>query len=455
MEVKLEPAVGRDLFQWLRKVPWERIGVWMVVVFAALNLKDFFGIAMGTFILAFIGNGFVRSAQRLTEGSPLLAPVPPTWQRRLLVVVYFAAIVSCVTLFGVMTIPDIIRESADFVSRLQSDSIWTVVLEKVRHGVGDGIMEQLERLLLIASGDDLAGALSAAGGSQWQTPWTSERTAYLGTVLQTMLRGYTEAAVGFTTALVKFISRFAVQVGVSLVLSFMVVWDLPTIAAGVRSLQASRLGPIYNEVAPSVAVFSQLFGKALQAQARIALVNTALTAAGMWALAIPGIGLLSLFVFICSFIPIAGCFISTVPIGFTALTEYGFVKLALVIVMVIGIHMIEAYGLNPAIYSAHLKLHPLLVLTVLVIAEHSLGVWGLLLAVPMTVFTLDYCIRYPACSVTDVAARELATVSIADYDVAASLAPAPEQLAYTRQYNASQNACIGLRYWGPTGAEQH
>ena len=52
----------------------------------------------------------------------------------------------------------------------------------------------------------------------------------------------------------------------SLVLSFMVVWDLPTIAAGVRSLQTSRLGPIYNEVAPSVAVFSQLFGKALQAQ---------------------------------------------------------------------------------------------------------------------------------------------------------------------------------------------
>lgn len=55
-------------------------------------------------------------------------------------------------------------------------------------------------------------------------------------------------------------------------------------------------------------------------------------------------------------------------------------QLALVILMVTGIHFIEAYGLNPAIYSAHLKLHPLLVLTVLVVAEHSLGVWGLLLA---------------------------------------------------------------------------
>ena len=78
--------------------------------------------------------------------------------------------------------------------------------------------------------------------------------------------------------------------------------------------------------------------------------------------------------------------------------------------MVACIHVIEAYGLNPAIYSAHLKLHPLLVLTVLVVAEHSLGVWGLLLAVPLTVFVLDYAIRYPACSVIDVAERELQTI---------------------------------------------
>lgn len=38
-------------------------------------------------------------------------------------------------------------------------------------------------------------------------------------------------------------------------------------------------------------------------------------------------------------------------------------------------------------------LPPAQVLTVLVVAEHSLGVWGLLLAVPLTVFTLDYVLR--------------------------------------------------------------
>ena len=61
------------------------------------------------------------------------------------------------------------------------------------------------------------------------------------------------------------------QVGVSLVLSFMVVWDLPTIARGVQSLRRSRLRAIYMEVAPTFTVFGQLFGKALQAQVRYSM----------------------------------------------------------------------------------------------------------------------------------------------------------------------------------------
>ena len=56
------------------------------------------------------------------------------------------------------------------------------------------------------------------------------------------------------------------QVGMSLVLSFFFVWDTPSIAAGMRTLRASRFRAIYNEVAPTFAVFGRLFGKALQAQ---------------------------------------------------------------------------------------------------------------------------------------------------------------------------------------------
>ncbi len=62
---------------------------------------------------------------------------------------------------------------------------------------------------------------------------------------------------------------YFLQVGVSLVLSFMVVWDLPRIAGGVSSLETSRLSAVYAEVAPSVSIFGELFGRALQAQASL------------------------------------------------------------------------------------------------------------------------------------------------------------------------------------------
>ena len=42
----------------------------------------------------------------------------------------------------------------------------------------------------------------------------------------------------------------------------------------------------------------------------------------------------------------------------------------------------------------------------------SPGVENFVFAVPLTVFALDYCIRYPADSMRDVAARELEIVSV-------------------------------------------
>jgi predicted PurR-regulated permease PerM len=57
-------------------------------------------------------------------------------RRRLLVVIYFAIIIAFITLFGVMTIPDIVREGADFIRRLKSDNVWVILVEKMRHGLG-------------------------------------------------------------------------------------------------------------------------------------------------------------------------------------------------------------------------------------------------------------------------------------------------------------------------------
>lgn len=395
------PESKSELQSIIDSIPLKRILIWAAVGFCLFQLKEFFGIAMGVFIISFIGNSFVEAMNQ----SKWFASFNPQARRRFTVIMYFSIIIAVVVFFGVATIPDIAREGAEFVRRLKSDNVWVVLVEKMRAGLGDHIMENIERFIALATSKDLTVAAADHG-----TNWTAERSTQLGLSVSGMLKGYTTTAANLTARLFTSVTKFALQVGVALILSFMLVWDLPAIAAGVKSLKKSRLKPIYDEVAPGLYVFGHLFGKALEAQARIALLNTALTALGMWALQIPGIGLLSLFVFLCSFIPIAGVIISTTPIGFVALTEYGFFKLALVILMVAGVHFIEAYALNPAIYSASLKLHPLMVLTVLVVAEHSLGVWGLLLAVPATVFALDYCIKYPMSTATEVGAQELRSV---------------------------------------------
>ena len=90
---------------------------------------------MGTFMLSFIGNSFVAGAYRYSAFSPFRSR-SEMWRRRSLVLLFYAAIVSIVTIFGLMTIPNLIREGTDFVSRLQSDNIWVVVLEKLRDGLG-------------------------------------------------------------------------------------------------------------------------------------------------------------------------------------------------------------------------------------------------------------------------------------------------------------------------------
>ncbi len=52
------------------------------------------------------------------------------------VVTYFLIIASVVGVFGVLTIPDMAREGADFIRRLQTETVWVVLVEKMRSGMG-------------------------------------------------------------------------------------------------------------------------------------------------------------------------------------------------------------------------------------------------------------------------------------------------------------------------------
>ena len=188
---------------------------------------------------------------------------------------------------------------------------------------------------------------------------------------------------------------FLSQLFVAYIFALLILWDLPRLGAKVQTLGQSNLKRIYDEIAPGVITFGNGMGQAFQAQTLIALLNTLLTLIGLIALGIQLKDVLSLIVFLCSFIPVLGVIISTVPIALVGLVQDGGgpVTMLLAMGLVLVIHFIEAYILNPRIYGHVMHMHPLIVLAILFIAQSIFGLWGVILGVPTCQFVFNYWIR--------------------------------------------------------------
>jgi predicted PurR-regulated permease PerM len=105
--------------------------------------------------------------------------------------------------------------------------------------------------------------------------------------------------------------------------------------------------------------------------------------------------MLSVIVFVCSFVPVLGSIISTTPIALVALNAGGLNLTLAAVGLVIVIHVVEAYFLNPLIYGKHLKLNPVLTLIILYVAYHVFGLWGMLLGVPVARYFIHDVLGVP------------------------------------------------------------
>lgn len=202
------------------------------------------------------------------------------------------------------------------------------------------------------------------------------------------------ANVGTTVAslMVSIIATFLL----ALLFSFLIVLDLPKLTASIAELEHTKLQFFYVEVADSIRDFCRVLGEAFEAQFIIAIVNTVLTAIGVIYLLNLGehVAFLSVIVFLTSFIPVAGVFISSIPLCLIALQLSGFNLMLMAILMITAIHMIEAYVLNPEIYGHRLRINPVIVLIILTIGGTLFSFWGLILGVPLFTYLFGYAIRY-------------------------------------------------------------
>jgi predicted PurR-regulated permease PerM len=180
----------------------------------------------------------------------------------------------------------------------------------------------------------------------------------------------------------------------SLLFSFLIVLDLPRLSQSVRNLERTKVRFIYVEVADSIRDFGHVLGRALEAQLFIALVNSALTALGLYLLGLGAhVAFLSVIVFLCSFIPVAGVFISSLPISLIALQTAGLKIMAFTLILITVIHLLEGYVLNPKIYGSFMRINPVIVLIILTIGGKLFHVWGLILGVPVCTYIFGQAIQ--------------------------------------------------------------
>ena len=134
---------------------------------------------------------------------------------------------------------------------------------------------------------------------------------------------------------------------------------------------------------------SGTFGKVIEAQFIIAIVNTVLSVIALWIMDFPQLFGLGIMIFFLGLIPVAGVIISLIPLSLIAYTIGGFIQVLYILIIIAIIHAIEAYILNPKLMSSKTDLPIFYTFIVLIFSEHFFGVWGLIIGIPIFVFLLD------------------------------------------------------------------
>ena len=381
-----------------------RVVIWVILFGLLWLLRDFFGLVFLSFVLAIIAAPFAEfGTKRLRL---------PHWLALSIVYLLFLPVLASFVRF---VVPSVASEVNRMIGNLPTTEQRLI---EIKNGIVDRyptLRQPIAGYLRSALTDDRAAAIEvqlaserarlglteaavaeAAGSTiaptdEFAEYFNRQDQLYLSALMSAQFQRVRD----YAPAVINMLYRATATILLALLFSFLILIDLARIKRGIGRLKTSKVGDFYEEAAPPIGRFGILLGRAIEAQAAIAFVNTVLTLIGLLLLKIPLVAMLSVVVFVCSFVPVLGVLISTTPIVLVALNAGGFSLSLAAIGLVILIHAIEAYVLNPMIYGRHLKLNPVLTLIILYVGYHAIGLWGMLLGVPVARYFIHDVFEVP------------------------------------------------------------
>ncbi|MDR6121717.1 putative PurR-regulated permease PerM [Bacillus sp. SLBN-46] len=313
---------------------FKRISIFFLIALVLYAMQSMINLILLTFIFTFLMDRLVQFIERKI---PL--------NRKLIVVTSYACIVGLLSYGLVMYLPMIAGEITALIKQLTA--FYTSKHDNIFLNY---VVKRIEEIQI---------------------------SSYLEQGFQFVLKYFTD------------ISKITLQVLLALLMSLFFLLEKPRLIEFTKKFKTSKIAPFYAEIEFFAQKFVRTFGKVIEAQLIIAVVNCTLTTISLWLLDFPQLGGLSIMIFILGLIPVAGVIISLIPLVIIAYSIGGMMKVLYVGIAIMIIHGVEAYILNPNLMSSKTNLPVFYTFIVLIFSEHFFGIWGLIIGIPVFVFLLD------------------------------------------------------------------
>lgn len=203
------------------------------------------------------------------------------------------------------------------------------------------------------------------------------------------LSTYIDNGFNFLVSTISDIGKWSLNLFVAIILSLFFLLEKEKVTNFTAKFKASRASVLFLELEYFGRKFVHSFGKVIEVQFLIALVNAVLSTIFLWIFGFPNLIALAIMIFLLGLIPVMGVIISLIPLCAIAFKIGGLVKIVYVLIMIAAVHAVETYFLNPKFMANKTHLPIFYTFLILLVSEHFLGVWGLIVGVPIFMFLLD------------------------------------------------------------------
>jgi predicted PurR-regulated permease PerM len=195
-------------------------------------------------------------------------------------------------------------------------------------------------------------------------------------------------SLGYTVKVLDNISKEAIYFLFAFVLNILLFTEKQSIARVFTAHETSLLSYLYSFHAVRLKRFYGYFKKVMIGQLFISLINTSVTLVAVIILGLPHKVTLVCIVFVCGLLPVVGNLVSNTILSLTALISIGFPAFFVRIALLVGLHKLE-YFLNGKIIGSIIRLPMFVTLLSLLAGEATLGVFGMILAIPAALSIKD------------------------------------------------------------------